>query len=54
MLVAATCNSACSVLAPLNDQHLRQVLTAYISYYHRFCNHLSLCDRSIQERSVRR
>jgi putative transposase len=26
----------------LNDQHLRRILTAYISYYHRFRTHLSL------------
>ena len=26
----------------LNEQHLRRVLTAYISYYHRFRTHLSL------------
>jgi putative transposase len=26
----------------LNEQHLRHVLTAYISYYHRFRTHLSL------------
>jgi putative transposase len=36
----------------LNDQHLRRVLTAYISYYHRFRTHLSLDMDCPQTRAV--
>jgi len=36
----------------LNDRHLRRVLTAYISYYHRFRTHLSLDMDCPQPRAV--
>ena len=36
----------------LNERHLRRVLTAYISYYHRFRTHLSLDMDCPQPRAV--
>jgi hypothetical protein len=36
----------------LNKRHLRHVLTAYISYYHRFRTHLSLDMDCPQLRAV--
>jgi transposase InsO family protein len=36
----------------LNDRHLRRVLTAYVSYYHRFRTHLSLDMDCPQPRAV--
>src|SRR5262245_32726476 len=36
----------------LNERHLRRLLTAYISYYHRFRTHLSLAMDCSQPRAV--
>src|SRR5262249_4311284 len=36
----------------LNERHLRRVLTTYLSYYHRFCTHLSLAMDCPQPRAV--